>query len=187
MIFCSSILLVSCRKDEVIIPSYEKDFISLMLGQWTFRQFDSYYDEKQHYIISIQDSIIFNTSSSSEIISESYSLDDPAICTLPGIELVKDWTITENSEGIVLETQDLCGNSESYNIYIDNISYQRESELLGRTIPSFFIADLRLVNSSSVIIIDNLILMDKSPLADETMRIEFYVNYGDHYIYVRYP
>jgi len=77
--------------------------------------------------------------------------------------------------------------SNYYNISFNNISYKKETEFFGRTIPSHYTANMKLVNQYEEITIDNLMLYDNSPWNGERMRIDYYVNFGDHYILIRYP
>jgi len=183
------LLLNSCsKKEEKIISPEEKAFISLVQGNWTVCQFDKFYDNTNHYVFYRLDSVYFNTTNSlGETQSESYSKDDPVICTLPYIEVIQEWIINKSTDSLFLETQDLCGGSNYYNIYFENIFYQKEAEFFGGTLPSYYNANMVLLNQNEQIIINNLRLYDNTHYYGESMRIEYYANNGDHNILLRYP
>ncbi len=138
----------ACKKDEVSLSPVEIEFISKVQGDWTVAEFN-------HALFYLfwggQDTVCALTYTDQDAIYEYYSIDDSIVCTLPYIENIQTWTITEKNNNLLLETQDLCGNFNNYNIYFNNIRYHEESYLWIFHIYAGYTAEMKLVNQDTVI------------------------------------
>jgi hypothetical protein len=104
-----------------------KDFINIMKGKYYINdiRFTSseptlQIDIHDHPFGSL-DSIEYRVNGSQRPLL--YSTTDPIICTLPILENVQYWTITENKSDLFLETVDLCGVTQNYIIKYENYAY----------------------------------------------------------------
>ena len=170
-------LVSSCKKDKDE-PNIPPEFISKLTGKWKVQEFSTSRNDTTYYVILLGDSVVFqNTLIPLEL---HFSKVDPAICSLPFIENIQNWTITKDNENLFLETQDLCGVSNNFNISFGKIQYYElvESDYWGRTVPEHYFAEMRLQNQDTTITTDHFFFWPSSGYWGETMRMEFYFKNG---------
>lgn len=119
-ILVSILLQSACKNDDKSFS--HKDFANALKGDWFvlwFSRYSKYPFQSEMRTIQyniINDSIECPYCDTTKI----YWLDDPILCTLPEIENMQKWTITENNNELTLYTIDLCGKTMSYIIEDSN-------------------------------------------------------------------
>lgn len=162
-LFLSGIVLVesSCRKEAAEYLS-EKDFIDDLKGQWCVIQF-SYAGQVE----ILRTDEVLRYFSTVDWITYNYSVDNPEICTLPGIENMGAWTISGDKDNLKLEWKDLCGNSNCYQIQYSNYRYGTHQTYFGyETWVNIIYADINLVDSDTSISLVSFTI-DKSTNPDQ--------------------
>jgi len=164
----------ACKKEEASISPEEKEFISKLKGEWTVQQFSrtNITNFTTITLTLLQDTLYFDIYP--DTISEFYSIYDLVICTLPCIENIQNWTITENNDSLILKTQDFCDDSDYFNIYYNDLKYKDESEVSGVIIPANYSAYMQLVNQDTVIASGGFLMLYTGT------QIEFVVLAGDY-------
>jgi hypothetical protein len=86
------------------------------------------------------------------------SKNDPNLCTLPGIENIQQWSITEKKNDLQLETKDLCGVTKNYEIDFKNVSI---STTIGWLYTDRDLkADINLTGSGVTLTLDEFVIHD---------------------------
>jgi hypothetical protein len=127
----------ACQKEDDYYIS-RKDFANTLKGEWYVGGFGS--------LSFWADSIEYYDTSYAQYLR--CSIYDSIVCTLDGIENIQYWTITGSNDDLYLETEDLCGGSDSFVInYQNQQSYQ---QVLAHNI-YFLVANITLVSQDSCI------------------------------------
>jgi len=153
--------LNACQKEKGNILSRD-EFIDKIKGEWFVREFQNntwneWHKEPGSFSIRItDDSIVHQTvigyhgMDSAIYQIDAYSLDDPTLCQVPGIENMQNWTINENTGILSLETYNLCGKNDNYLVEYDDYMYESQAGLDADTVTSIIYADMKLTSNDSI-------------------------------------
>jgi hypothetical protein len=175
------------KKEDLSYISRE-DFMFKMEGDWyvnSFRREHPGYDYGVNIWFS-KDSIKYTVYPADTAII--YSIDDPFLCTLDEIENIEYWTISENDNELILKTEDLCGDTNTFRIDFSNYEYYWYTTVFGFNARDFIMADVYLVGQYSFITLKSFRLY-KEDYQGADNRIEFSVSgdgYQDYY-YLHIP
>jgi hypothetical protein len=141
------LILCACEKFEEDYISKE-DFLNEMKGEWYV--FDFGCSNFIHYSIS-SGFLYYNDS--------PYSIHDTIICTFPEIDNMTNWTITIDSDDLLLKTVDLCDNIKNYWFEYENYHYRKQ---INGVVKGIIEADLKIVNSDTTITLTDFYLSKTS-------------------------
>jgi hypothetical protein len=104
------------------------------------------------------------------------SVNDPNLCTLPGIENMQRWTVTESKKDLFLETIDLCGTNNNYQIEFKNVSTSYDAGWydIDRDIK----ADVSLIGPVTTLILDEFVIHEDYILyyrSDSQFKYSYYL------------
>jgi len=102
-----------------------EEFIYKMTGEWQVITLNHAVTPNNPVWVEIQvyeDGIYYRTADG----DHTYRIYDTILCTLPHMEKIQNWTITENNNDLFLETRDLCGVIKNYKIEFSNYQYHTE-------------------------------------------------------------
>lgn len=135
---------LSYGRDTIVT---KKEFADSIKGEWLAWQ---YYEENSagDYVLSIWSDSVYWRGLEQEF---TYSIHDTAICKLPKIEKLQNWTITENGNDLYLEAVDLCGHIKNYKMDCRNFHFTRRYG--GQVDFSTIHSDIKLIGSDTVTLI----------------------------------
>jgi hypothetical protein len=159
-----AILFLNFCKDDVENDEEElsyisqSEFIGRLSGKWHVYRCNHYYTDQPSLVTLIfeDNEVKYFTEEGSGV----YSKDDTLLCMLPEIEKLQFWGIESNDTNLLLEADDLCGGHRNFVIEYSNYRWicPIDNET-GNTYRSQYIsADLRLVNSDTMITLNEFLL-----------------------------
>jgi hypothetical protein len=134
------------------------EFISSLKGGWKLSLFTKTPFQTGYpggmYIQDCYDSVFYVLDDDTTYIS----MNDPKLCTLPGIENLQRWSITEKKNDLQLETKDLCGVTINYEIDFNNVSISTNTGWL--YMDRDLKADINLIGSGITLTLDEFVIHD---------------------------
>jgi len=128
---------------------YEELFLSDIQGEWIFQTL-SRYDSVIVISLALSDDTVYFTNHPADT-SAHYSIYDTRVYTLPCIEKIQNFTITENNDSLFLEISDLFGNSSNFHMYYGNLQfYEGTGGEFGGGMPPYFSVNMKIVNQDTV-------------------------------------
>lgn len=183
IILVSVFMQISCSNETENVSYGE--FVNSLKGEWSVVEFTFGYFYGQVdslNIIRVGDNLKYCIN---ENMTETYSTDDPNLCALPGMEFMQHWTITETTNELILEIENLCGIIESYKMVISNLHHLQKNDLFGQDRYSINMeADLDLVASDSTIsLLEHRVNDFRIIITWEPDRMYFGMDDYSHYYY----
>ena len=120
----------ACNKETENV-SYS-EFVNALKGEWSVVEFTfgDFYGQKDSVNIKLAGANFKYCIN--EFTTETYSADDPNLCTHTGMEYMQHWTITETDSGLILKAENLCGFIENYEMVINNLRHLQKNDLFGK-------------------------------------------------------
>ena len=189
----------ACKKETETVPVTDEElchmsreeFMSKLQGEWSASYFQhatwSYVDSLINYqyvnISFTKDSCQIQWTAS---YPQIYPLNDPILCTLPYMEKIQNWTITNNNDTLILKTTYWCsGDTVTYKINFSNYHYDLTWDWqTGKKIRGWIYADIQLINSETIILNQFWLNDDLKEFGFSISKIDEGGPYGEAYRFI---
>ena len=173
--------------DEELSYISREEFISKLQGKWSGNYF-SLLSGEYPLLNLLQISFTLDSCRYEATFKypQMYPLNDPILCTLPYMEKIQNWTITNNNDTLILKTTYWCsGDNVTYKINFSNYHYDLTWDWqTGKKIRGWIYADIQLINSETIILNQFWLNDDLKEFGFSISKIDEGGPYGEAYRFI---